>query len=788
MIMSSISDLAASLGLPVFPCESHKRPIVQRWQEVASSDPETIRRMFASDGAAMIGMPTGKASGLIVIDVDIKNGAAGDAWLQENTDALPETRTHRTQSGGLHLVFLLPEGVEIRNSASRVAPGVDVRGEGGYVILPGSPGYTVADSTEPAEMPQWLIRACLPTEVPKPVIDRPLGDYDRYVQTAIDGEIAQVIRAGEGTRNATLNNAAVKLGTFVGAGAMTRAAAEAELTRAGQMCGLPSREVLATVKSGLDFGAANPRQMPERKPRAPKAPARAAEPPVMEDVRRPAIRVLGGRRHIAADEAISAMMAAGVAFYQRDRSLVRVTSARAKTSDGSVIEVPGIVQVSIPILGRAMGQSAEWERMNAKDEVVRIDPPKEVVEQVAAMSGDWPFPPIAGVIGTPTMRPDGTVLDREGYDPATGLVLTGAPRMPRIPERPTRQDADRALEVLQSLLAEFPFVDDASRAVALSMILTVVLRGALLPAVPMHAATAPQPGTGKSYLADIASVIGTGERCAVIAMSPDVNETEKRLIAAALSGQQIIAVDNVSEIMAGDFLNQVTERPLLKIRPLGTSTDIRIPNTFTLFANGNNLSAPADMVRRTLLCQLDANVENPEARQFVGNPVADVMANRGHYIAAALTIGRAYVCAGYPGQLPPLASFERWSNLVRSALVWLGAGDPCLSMDMARAEDPIRAARAAVFSGWVKELGLNPSGFTVPQMIQEADAFDGTGFQCPTFREAVLGVAAERSGTAISPKRFGKWLASNNNNVIGGFKLTANRSDPSRVRWVLTKL
>jgi putative DNA primase/helicase len=166
------------------------------------------------------------------------------------------------------------------------------------------------------------------------------------------------------------------------------------------------------------------------------------------------------------------------------------------------------------------------------------------------------------------------------------------------------------------------------------MILTVVLRGALLPAVPMHAATAPQPGTGKSYLLDTASAIATGERCAVLAMSPDVNETEKRLIAAALSGQQIIAIDNVSEMMGGDFLNQVTERPLLKVRPLGTSTDIRIANTFTVFANGNNLSAPADMVRRTMICRLDANLENPEAREFSGNPVADVMADRGHYVAA----------------------------------------------------------------------------------------------------------------------------------------------------------
>lgn len=508
--------------------------------------------------------------------------------------------------------------------------------------------------------------------------------------------------------------------------------------------------------------------------------------PVSEDVRRPVISVISGQRHVAADQAIAAMDHAKVPFYQRDRMLVRTASAQAKTSDGNVIGIPGIVPVTIPILGRTMGTVAEWERMNKNGEIVRIDPPKEVVEQVAAMFGEWPFPPIAGVISTPTMRPDGTILDREGYDPATGLVLIGPPKMPPIPAKPTQADAARALDTLQSLLAEFPFADDASRSVALSMILTVVLRGALLPAVPMHAATAPQPGTGKSYLLDTASAIATGERCAVLAMSPDVNETEKRLIAAALSGQQIIAIDNVSEMMGGDFLNQVTERPLLKIRPLGTSTDIRIANTFTVFANGNNLSAPADMVRRTMICRLDANLENPEAREFAGNPVADVMADRGHYVAACLTIGRAYVCAGYPNQLPPLASFERWSNLVRSALVWLGAVDPVKSMDLARAEDPTRASRAAFFGAWEKEIGI-AARLSVPEMILRAEETDGHGFVCPMFREACLEAASERSGTTISPTRLGRWLTKNNNNVVDGAKLTVDRNDTRRPRWALRR-
>ena len=493
----------------------------------------------------------------------------------------------------------------------------------------------------------------------------------------------------------------------------------------------------------------------------------------------PIIQVEGGKRHTMAEEALRAMHAHGVEFYQRDRSLVRVACAKAKTSDGQVIEVPGVVRVTIPIMGRAMGQSATWQRETLVGKRVVIhpmDPPKDVVEQVAAMVGEWPFPPISGVISTPTMRPDGTILDQVGYDKATGLVLMAPPKMPPMPDYPTRYEAELALEVLQSLLKEFPFVDDASRAVALSMILTVVLRGALAPAVPMHAATAPAPGTGKSFLSDIVSAIATGERCAVIASSPNVEETEKRLIGAALSGQQIIAIDNVSEMLTGDFLNQVTERPLLQIRPLGTSVTIRIPNTFTVFANGNNLSAPADLVRRTLICRLDANVENPETREFDRNPVTDVLRDRGRYIAAALTIGRAYVLAGYPDQLPSLPSFERWSDLVRSALAWLGCGDACASMDMARAEDPIREEREAVFVSWpiLPDEDGNPKSefYTVARLTELAEETLGMKFVRADFRAACLEIASDKEGQ-ISSKRLGRWLARNRNLRIGNLKLIA---------------
>jgi putative DNA primase/helicase len=498
------------------------------------------------------------------------------------------------------------------------------------------------------------------------------------------------------------------------------------------------------------------------------------------------IRVLQGERHLAADAGINALVAACVPFYQRDRGLVRCAVAKAKSSDGRVIKVPGIVPVTNPVLARALGQSARWTRANKDGELRRIDPPKEVVEQIAAMTGEWPFAPLAGVIGTPTLRPDGSLLATEGYDEQTGLYLLAPPQMPALMEIPTWWDAQNALTLLANLLTEFPFSDEISRSVAISMILTAVLRGALAPAVPMHVVTAPQPGTGKSYLLDTAAAIATGERCPAIAMAPnDPKETEKRLVGAALAGFPVIALDNVSEMLTGDFLAQVTERPVLVLRPLGGSAMIRITNTFTVFANGNNLSATADMVRRTLRCGLDSNLENPEEREFKTDPVAMVLEDRGKYVAACLTIARAYLVAGKPNLCPRLPSFGAWSDMVRSALVWLKLPDPVMSMDFARADDPARQARAALFEAWAAQIVPNEKGYTTAEVVEMANEFYDGNYQKADLRAACLAVARDRAGTGIQADRLGRWLKTAANNRAGSLKLVVNHDDKARPRWSL---
>lgn len=145
-----------------------KAPRTPRGLYDASADPQVLADWRYRWPDANYGMPTGVASGIAVVDLDISHqaetGANGiEAWaeLQDIYGAV-QTRTHRTGSGGLHVLFLMPEGLDLRNTASKIAPGVDTRGNGGYIVVPPSVHetgaiYEVEDDWDIAPMPQWVV-------------------------------------------------------------------------------------------------------------------------------------------------------------------------------------------------------------------------------------------------------------------------------------------------------------------------------------------------------------------------------------------------------------------------------------------------------------------------------------------------------------------------------------------------------------------------------------------------------------------------------------------------------
>jgi hypothetical protein len=150
----------------------------------------------------------------------------------------------------------------------------------------------------------------------------------------------------------------------------------------------------------------------------------------------PVILVEPGNRHIAADEGIAALVTANVPFYQRNRKIQRIALIKAKNTRGDIMLVPGIVDVDSAMMARELGRSAIWQRHDMRqNKLVRIDPPGSVGAQILSMVGQWPFPPLNGIVQCPTLRRDGSLLDQEGYDEATGLVLVGNIPMPPSPRR-----------------------------------------------------------------------------------------------------------------------------------------------------------------------------------------------------------------------------------------------------------------------------------------------------------------------------------------------------------------
>jgi putative DNA primase/helicase len=319
------------------------------------------------------------------------------------------------------------------------------------------------------------------------------------------------------------------------------------------------------------------------------------------------------------------------------------------------------------------------------------------------------------------------------------------------------------LKLLLDLIEEFSFVNDLDRAVALAALMTPVLRGAC-DVAPMILILAHTASSGKSFLADITNTIVRGQKCPVITAAESVEEMEKRLGALILEGVQIISLDNCSHNLGGDLLCQITERPLIRIRILGKSQTPECEWCGTLFANGNNILLLDDMTRRAIICNLDPKMERPEQREFKNNPIEMVMADRGAYIAAILSIARAYLMSGESVKCPPIASYGQWSRMVREPLIWLGEADVVKSMEQARDIDPDRTSARELVEHWGLILGYGQSYTsndivriaTGGEKIKDNKETETWIFHHPEFRELLISRCG--TGSRVESRLLGRWL------------------------------
>ena len=260
----------------------------------------------------------------------------------------------------------------------------------------------------------------------------------------------------------------------------------------------------------------------------------------------PTIRLVDGQLPRTVEATEQAMLAANMDIFSRAGELVYPVSESRPAANGRKTVTARLSAFRPDAFIEPVAEAAIYQRWSVRHKRwIDIDPPIQLVRMVLSRERRWVFPHVSGIITTPTLRPDGSLLDAPGYDPRSELYLLPGLQLPPIAAHPTRQDALVGLDKLKHLFREFSFQDKDGKglerrlncSVAISGLLTALLRGSM-PTSPIYLIRASTPGTGKSYLVDVIAMVSTGQFCPVITTSKSADETEKRIGAILLSGIQ----------------------------------------------------------------------------------------------------------------------------------------------------------------------------------------------------------------------------------------------------------
>lgn len=248
-----------------------KRPINPGWQ---SETPISLDDLLAhARNGGNLGLRTGAVSGVAVIDIDPQNGGVEPEALEST-----ETVSVRTGGGGTHLYFKVPDGATVPNSAGEIAPGVDVKGDRGVIVFPGSvhPGtgkvyewIVSPDECSLVEFPMDLLRAKTePRPAPPPSANGKAhsnGHDDKrrrsYALAALDDECDLLRGTTEGDRHAQIYKSAAAVGHYEHI--LGRGQCEQRLVEAARTTGQDEHDIIRSVADGLDKGAREPKEPPK---------------------------------------------------------------------------------------------------------------------------------------------------------------------------------------------------------------------------------------------------------------------------------------------------------------------------------------------------------------------------------------------------------------------------------------------------------------------------------------------------------------------------------------------
>lgn len=323
--------------------------------------------------------------------------------------------------------------------------------------------------------------------------------------------------------------------------------------------------------------------------------------------------------------------------------------------------------------------------------------------------GELPRQPM--IRRAPTVARDGRILDRDGWH-GDVLVDLGDLTAPVVPPDPSPEEIAAARDlILDEVLGDFPFDDDAagaeaqgdaSRANAVGMLLTPFARDLFNGPSPVFAIVKPSPGVGGTMLAETVQRLFDGHASATTPNSRNEEEVQKHLVAAVLGDDSFLFFDNVTDFNS-ETMKRTTTAEHIGGRILGLSKTVSRPNDFTWIITGINPRLGPEMARRSVFINLNSRVEDNAARNYRHDDFKGwIHDNRTRIVGALLTLVRAWWVAGAEPGKAKLASFESWSRVIGGVLETAGIDGFLSNPRKASADREGAEVKAFIADWWAK--------------------------------------------------------------------------------------
>ncbi|MDR2349856.1 MAG: hypothetical protein LBF41_04420, partial [Deltaproteobacteria bacterium] len=350
---------------------------------------------------------------------------------------------------------------------------------------------------------------------------------------------------------------------------------------------------------------------------------------------------------------------------------------------------------------------------------------KRFLAQLPEIGNEIPF--LHTIVYAPGITPDGTVMAKPGYYPKHGVIFDPLGEdYPTFPESVTKEEALRSLERIRDITRDFPWSEDyvASESVALAALMTPLIRP-YVPMAPVFLITSDRPNTGKSLLADIVSILNSGDPASYLNISEGKyaeEHMEKRIIALADNNARVICLDNVGETPRSNALCSFLTQECVQGHVLYSRREACFKNLATYLMTGNNVLFSDDLAERAYVAVL----KNPG--RAVNHRISDLRAHarkhRAEICSHAIRIIKGYldfekipdedlseedaVLRDVIETLPESERFGRWAKLTRNPLIWLGMPDPLLNHSYVEENDVMGLAMDLFKEAWFDLFETNP--------------------------------------------------------------------------------